>query len=314
MPNFTAIDFETANASRASACQVGLIKVRDGRIEDGKSWLIKPPAGVSYFDPFNTALHGINAAMVVGAPSWQEILPEIMSFIGKDLVIAHNAGFDISVLRQASEITNIGLPDISFLCTLVMARRTLSLPSYRLPFVTEALGIQFQNHHDALSDARAAAQIATTMRTRGQHSSLLDLADACGIQLGKLSASGYRGATIKRSQSGSALTISDPNHEADPDGYFYGQVVVFTGTLKSMSRQQAWDAVVNAGGTPGANTTKKTNILVVGNIDPVQLAPGAKLTGKAKRAFELQDHGQRIELMTEADFLQVLETASEPTL
>lgn len=75
----------------------------------------------------------------------------------------------------------------------------------------------------------------------------------------------------------------------------------------AMSRQDAWNAVSNAGGAPGKGITKKTNVLVLGDFNPASLRPGATYSAKVRKAFELQDKGQDIELMTEADFLQVLD-------
>lgn len=74
-----------------------------------------------------------------------------------------------------------------------------------------------------------------------------------------------------------------------------------------MRRQDAWDEVVRAGGLPEQNTTKTTNVLVLGDFNLATPVPGAALSKKAQRAFELQDSGQEIELMTEADFIQVLD-------
>ena len=59
--DFTAIDFETANSSPASACSVGLVRVRDGRIVATAGWLIRPPAGHDEFQEWNTKIHGIRA-------------------------------------------------------------------------------------------------------------------------------------------------------------------------------------------------------------------------------------------------------------
>jgi hypothetical protein len=107
------------------------------------------------------------------------------------------------------------------------------------------------------------------------------------------------------------LTAS-PNPDANPDGYIYGRTVVFTGSLMSMTRQLAWNEVARAGGIQEKNTTKRTNVLVLGDFNPASVRPGAVLSAEAQRAFDLQDEGQDIELMTEADFLQILE-GHEPT-
>lgn len=139
MLNFTAIDFETANSYRGSPCSVGLVRVRDGQVVDERHWLIRPPVGADWFDRWNTSIHGITADMVADAPRWSEVLPDIVSFIGDDVVVAHNAAFDTGVIRYACAVDNIEWPELKFLCTLVLARRALSLPSYRLPFVAGRL-------------------------------------------------------------------------------------------------------------------------------------------------------------------------------
>ena len=76
-----------------------------------------------------------------------------------------------------------------------------------------------------------------------------------------------------------------------------------------MTRQVAWDEVARAGGLTNQDVTKKTQVLVAGDINPAVLAPGMTTTGKAAKALRLKDKGQDIELMTELDFLRSLEPA-----
>ena len=87
----------------------------------------------------------------------------------------------------------------------------------------------------------------------------------------------------------------------------YGRVVVFTGTLMSMTRNVARQECARVGAIPEQDTTQRTNVLVVGDINPAVLRSGSNLTGKARRAFDLQDAGQAIEVMTEDDFLRCLD-------
>ncbi|MGI8447338.1 MAG: BRCT domain-containing protein [Streptosporangiaceae bacterium] len=105
---------------------------------------------------------------------------------------------------------------------------------------------------------------------------------------------------------GRKLIPPDINPDADAAHPFYGQVIVFTGTLMSRTRQMAWDDVVKAGGIPELNVTKHTNVLVVGDINPAVLKPGLTISGKAAKAFALQEKGHEIEVMTEDDFLRSL--------
>ncbi|KQY60225.1 hypothetical protein ASD11_12210 [Aeromicrobium sp. Root495] len=306
MLDFTAIDFETANSYRGSPCSVGLIKVRNGLIVDEQHWLIRPPEAADWFDPFNISIHGITPVMVSDAPRWREVLPDIVAFIGDDVVIAHNAGFDIGVIRYACAVDNIEWPAIDFLCTLVLARRAFSLPSYRLPFVTEACGATLEQHHDALADARAVVHIVRGLAVLAGTLDLRELASLHLVRVGRMESGIYSGSVSTASGSGS-LVATEANADADPEGHLFGRVVVFTGALMSMTRQLAWDEVARSGGTPELNTTKRTNVLVLGDFNPANLRPGATYSGKARKAFELQDKGQDIELMTEEDFLRVLD-------
>lgn len=307
MINFTAIDFETANSFRGSPCAVGLARVRDGVVVDEQRWLIRPPAAVDYFEPFNTSLHGISARDVADAPRWVETLPRIVEYIGDDLVVAHNAGFDVGVIRSACLADEVAWPSVRFLCTLVLARRALTLPSYRLPFVAEALGAVANDHHDPLADALAVVDIVQALASRAGVSDLEALASTHRVAVGRMSAGQYSGSVSLDRGSHAELTRAEVNPDADPDGHLYGRVVVFTGALMSMTRQMAWDECARVGAIPEKVTTKRTNVLVVGDINPAVLRPGADLTKKAQDAIRLREKGQDIELMAEDDFLRCLE-------
>jgi hypothetical protein len=116
----------------------------------------------------------------------------------------------------------------------------------------------------------------------------------------------YRGSVATGvGSAGFARPVTNP--DADPGGYLYGRVVVFTGTLMSMTRQIAWEECARVGAIPEKDTTKRTNVLVSGDINPAVLRPGSNVTGKTRRAFELQDKGQPIEVMTESDFVRCLD-------
>lgn len=307
--DYTALDFETANRFRGSPCSVGLVKVRDGLIVDERHWLMRPPAAVASFAPFNTSIHGITEDDVRGQPRWRDRYRDLMTFIDQDVVVAHNAGFDIGVIREACIIDQLPYPTLDFLCSMVMARRALSIPTYRLPFVAETLGAPTGQHHHALDDARCVAAIVNALAQRCGASSIHDLAAAHQVLVGHMDAGTYRSSV---SQSGAAALVQpDINHAADPHGPLYGRVVVFTGTLMAMPRQDAFTMTAHVGGVPEKATTRRTNVLVVGDLNPAVLRPGEHLSGKARRAFDLQDAGQEIEVMTEMDFLRALQGGRE---
>ena len=184
--DFTAIDFETANSSSASACAVGLTRVRGGEVVASAGWLIQPPAGHDRFFAINTGIHGICAEDVLGAKTWSAQLLDIAAFIGTDVVVAHNAGFDMTVLRKACEVTGDTCPPYRYVCSLQVARKTYALDSYRLPSVAAAVGFLDFPHHDATADALACAHIMIDAAARAGVDDIADLAAALGLRVGQI--------------------------------------------------------------------------------------------------------------------------------
>ncbi len=158
MNNFVAIDFETANRFPTSACQIGLVVVEEGKIIKEYSTLMKP---VPYYfiDEF-IKIHGITKDMASKSPSFKTVWNEISQYItNAHSIVAHNAGFDIRVLKACLSYYEIEatLPD-SF-CSLKLSRKILKdIPNHKLSTVCRYLDIPL-NHHEALSDARGAAEI-----------------------------------------------------------------------------------------------------------------------------------------------------------
>jgi len=182
--NFTAIDFETANSSAASACSVGLVKVRDGVVVDRIGWFIKPPIGHDVFQEWNIRIHGISPSHVVSALSWSQQLPNLVDFADGDTLVAHNAGFDLGVIKTACAITGVTVPDFSYVCSLQVARKTYHLDSYRLPVAAMAAGFEDFSHHDALADSEACAAIMIHAAARHGADSVEELARICGVNVG----------------------------------------------------------------------------------------------------------------------------------
>jgi DNA polymerase-3 subunit epsilon len=153
--SFTAIDFETANRYRNSACAVGLVQVRGGRVARRLTRLIRPPFACFQF----THIHGITRGEVAAEPSFAELWPELAPYFeGVDFIAAHNRGFDRGVLRACCGWYGLPMPDAPFECTVALARRVWGIYPTKLSDVARALRIPL-HHHDAGSDAAACAQI-----------------------------------------------------------------------------------------------------------------------------------------------------------
>jgi len=184
--DFTAIDFETANSSNASACAVGLVRVRDGEIVDRTGWLIRPPAGHDVFFELNVRIHGIRPEDVVDAAPWSRQLADIVAFTGDDILVAHNAGFDMAVLKRACDATGDECPPYRYACSLQVARRVYRLESYRLPFVAAEAGFADFPHHNATADAMACAHVMIDAARRVGAGDIDALTEAVGVRVSQI--------------------------------------------------------------------------------------------------------------------------------
>ena len=148
--SFTAIDFETAQGKRWSICQIGLVRVENGVVAHTYSKLIKPP--YNYYWKRFTDIHGITQKMTLNAPTFNQVWDEVSPFIINQNVVAHNGfGFDFLCLSQTLEFYDLEVPNYNPYCTYKIYRNGLA-------FLCRANGIKL-NHHDALSDAMACAQL-----------------------------------------------------------------------------------------------------------------------------------------------------------
>ena len=155
---WVAIDFETSNERRDSACALGLAVVRNGAVTKTEAWLIRPPE--MRFDWRCTRVHGIRARDVADAPEFPDVWLEVSDLLEDGRLLAHNASFDMAVLRAMLAAYGLGTPDVRYACTLAMSRRAWpDLPRHRLDTMCEHCGIELV-HHDAASDARACASLA----------------------------------------------------------------------------------------------------------------------------------------------------------
>ncbi len=193
--NFTALDFETANTKRTSICSVGLAVVENGRIVQTTHQLIRPTP--NYFDYQNIAIHGIRPADVADAPSFEEYWPEMQLKI-KGPLVAHNASFDISVLRYILDYIDAPYPKTDYYCTLVMTRIVWQhLRSHKLNQLAQLIGFEF-NHHNAEEDAKACAMLVIALANQLKMNSISDLGNGLPMRIGALYERGYRPCGKKR--------------------------------------------------------------------------------------------------------------------
>ena len=176
------------------------------------------------------------------------------AFIGDDMLVAHNAAFDLGVIRSGLEVSGLPGPAYDYVCTVMMARRCYSLVSYSLPFAAEEAGVPMVNHHDAADDARACAAIMVDIAGRNGAASIAELYLSLGMAVSHQPAfdprrdplskatlaalealagevQGRRRAARSLPAGRRKVPTRHPMPRASPDHPLFGQTVVFTGEL-----------------------------------------------------------------------------------
>lgn len=155
---WVAIDFETATREANSACALGIAVVEDDVVTETASWLIRPP--FNEYEYRNTLVHGLSAEDTELAPEFDEVWWEVRQVLEGARLLAHNASFDVRVLRACLGSREIPVPAYEYACTVTLARRAMpELPRHTLDTVCGHCGIRLV-HHDAASDAEACARVA----------------------------------------------------------------------------------------------------------------------------------------------------------
>lgn len=259
--DYTVVDTETTGLSTESCCliEVSALRVREGWVAAEFSTLIRPPWREvqkngqwqqGYVDDFIQGLTGITDEMLEGAPLPEEALPQVEDFLGRDLLLGHNVGFDTAFLYDSFQ-KYLGRPlGNNSLDQLRLARKLLpQLPHHRLGDVAAALGVPYEGAHRALADCWI---------TYGCYEKLRALALSQGTEEEFL-------------QRFEKKKPPKPRYPGVPGHPFYQKTLVLTGSLDTPQNREA---VLRAGGKVGKE--------VAAGVDFVAIpAPGEKpLPGK----------------------------------
>lgn len=302
--DFITIDFETATSQRDSPCEIGLTFVIGGQIVETRSWLIKPV--YNRFDYFNSMIHGIRPEHVADKPEFDELWTEIRPLIENQFLIAHNASFDISVLRRTLETYRLPNPSLHYSCSYIFSKKVWQgLPAYDLKTLCKVNDIDFK-HHRAGPDSKATAELTLKAFELAGVYSPEDFPEKLKTSVGQLFIGGYRPSETKRIRKPAEPTkiIGDPTKH-NPESFFYGRTVVFTGTLSFMVRSEAQQAVADLGGIIGNSVTKDTDFLVVGQQD-YRVVGDDGMSSKQEKAVKLIEKGSPLEILSEDDFFKNL--------
>ncbi len=160
---YAAFDVETPNRynSKISAIGITVVESEDrfpgrGIISDYYYSYVDPE---THFDRFNTWLTHIDQDTVAGAPSFSQLWKTIEPIFGDSVLVAHNAQFDMGVLKRCLDAYDIRWKgSVPYCCTVVMGRQLLPGMSHKLDSLCDHYGI-FLDHHHAGSDSRACAEL-----------------------------------------------------------------------------------------------------------------------------------------------------------
>ena len=172
MKQFVAIDFETGNPKRVSACALGYAVVSEGNVVESNGFLIKPIGGHA---PFQSKIHGIKDEHTRDKPYFDGVYPSIKHLFEYPLV-GHSM-FDKQVLQALSDHFSLNLSfDYTDSCA-VAKERFPGLKNHKLPTLTKHFNLPSFKHHDASEDAMACANIFMCLQCQGQEASDLDMAN-----------------------------------------------------------------------------------------------------------------------------------------
>lgn len=228
-----------------SIIEIGLLKVKNGKIIDKFSSLINPGHLIS---DFITDFTGITNEMLQNAPRMMEIEQNVLQFIDNSMIVGHNTYFDMNFLANnlSSDLMN------DYIDTMQFCRKLYpELKHHRLVDMVEYLHLSC-NTHRALDDCVSTFELYEKIKEKMNFENI-GINDIFAVRKKKCS---YKLSEIKP-------TIFD----IDEDGFFYDKYCCFTGALDKMVRKDAAQIIVNLGGHVQDNVNSKTNYLILGAFD-----------------------------------------------
>ncbi len=288
--SFVGIDFETLYPQRVSACSVGLVKYIDGEIVDRFYTLIRPP-----FDypgkcgSVLTWVHGLTEDMVKDARTFEEVLPEMESFVDGLPLVAHNACVEKACIRDASAFYGIEtkLDYDNIYDTLTLSRQAeakLGISeegpgTHQLDTVCRRFGISGNNHHNALADAEMSGNLMVLFQKILGEGETVEVAET---------------PSTPRRKYNPEDKVQRADLESVADNPFKNQVVVLTGFTKADSQEYA-HKLNELGAIIKDGVNKKTNILITGyNAGPSKMQKAQEFGARIMSEEEFKETIKRL--------------------
>lgn len=281
--DFIAIDFETANNKKSSVCALGMVFVKNNVVVDKESYLIKPTPNEFQYEK-HTEIHGITSKDVENSPTFDVLWEQIGPKLTNSLIVAQGAASaDIAFLKKSLEHYSLPVPDFNYLCTYQISRTLLPfLPNHTLTTLCNYFNIDLPQHHNALCDAEAAANILLEFIHEFNVNSVEDF---------KLLCSPVNDVTSNRLQ---------------------GKTVVFKGK-PSLFSLGAYKSICKKFGATASEIfyENKTDYIVFAKHTYDKFLRG-DYSEKMKKAMRLAEEG-KLEILSEEAFLKLLGVSLTPT-
>lgn len=291
---YVVVDIETTGLSPEydEIIEIGAIRVKDGVVIDEFQSLVKPQCRIN---EFTEKLTSITNEMLENSPELNFVLPSLKNFIADSCIIGYNVNFDLNFLYDSFfkelgfELKN-NYVDVLRIARLIVNKDEIQ--NRKLKDIAEYFNLEVDGIHRASKDCILTLQIFIKLREviRQRYGSL-----EAFIEEQKKARKGY--IDIKN--------ITSEVDSIDVDNSCYENEFVFTGTLEKMNRKDAMQLVVNLGGRIGNSVTKKTNFLVMGELDYSKTITNEK-SSKILKAEELKLKGINIEIIPESVFYDMI--------
>lgn len=287
--DYITIDFETANENMTSGCSLGIIAMENGQVLWEKYSLINPEEPFSYQ---NYLIHGISEDMVDHAPTFPVLWEEIKDDFKDSLVFAHNAVFDIKVLKSMLEKYNLEAPSIKFGCTLKIAQKVFKgeVLNCRLNNLSNFLEVD-HNHHNALSDAFVCTAIIERAIKCQNVATVSELYDALDLRFGVYNKNTFTGSGTKHKENGKA-----------PSNPLKNKIFCLSGKGKKHTRNEYVNFLTSLGAFNDKGLSRATSYFVSMTNTP---------KSKTLEALKLIADGVRLEIINEDTLIEMIEEANE---
>lgn len=312
--SFVAIRFDYSDYDLASACAIGLVKVKDGKTVDEFYRPFMPHGeGFSFVEDAGQT-GGLRLADIQFLDGFETIWPEIVSFLEDLPLVGNSASTYMKTLEILWDEAEIAVGPRPFLCTQVLGRRLTDLGSFNLEYYAHSFGFVMADTPTALDKSRATAAIVLGLVDEVDADSLDSLAEEAGVKWGSLSSEERTPCKVERHEDRMSVAERQAMREKyEKDGFdeahpLFGKHVVVTGTLRRGTGTEVDEMISKVGGFADENFTKKTNYLVVGYDRIGGLTPGGKTTGKIDKSIEARAKGQIVEVVDEQTFMDLLDS------